>query len=55
MKDDIYIFFQVRLFDIIFMFKMTDFIIFAEWFTFFEIAPFFTEVGNMAPSFSKLE
>ena len=47
--------FQVRLFDIIFMFKMTDFIIFAERFTFFEMAPFFTEVGNMAPSFSKLE
>ena len=35
MKEDIYIFFQVRLFDIIFMFKMTDFIIFAERFMFF--------------------
>ena len=57
MKEDIYIFFfQVRLFDIIFMFKMTDFIIFAEHFTFFlRWPPFFTEVGNMAPSFSKLE
>ena len=31
----IYIYIQVRLFDIIFMFKMTDFIIFAERFTFF--------------------
>ena len=31
----IYIYIQVRLFDIIFMFIMTDFIIFAERFTFF--------------------
>ena len=56
MKEDIYIFFQVRLFDIIFMFKMTDFIIFAERFMFFlRWPPFFIEVGNIAPSFSKLE
>ena len=48
MKEDIYrFFFQVRLFDIIFMFKMTDFIIFAEQFTFFW--------ATWPPSFSKLE
>ena len=43
MKEDIYIyFFQVRLFDIIFMSKMTDFIIFAEQFTFFWDGPLFS-------------
>ena len=50
-------FFQVRLFDIIFMFKMTDFIslYLQNGFCFLRWLPFFTEVGNMAPSFSKLE
>ena len=39
------------------MFKMTDLIILAKQFVnvFFEMAPFLTEVGNMAPSVSKLE
>ena len=33
------------------MFKMTDFIIFAERFTFFEMAPFFHRSGQHGPFF----
>ena len=52
MKKDIYIFFfQVHLFDILFMFKMTDFIIFAEGFTFFWDSPFFHRSGQHGPFF----
>ena len=52
MKEYIYIFFQVCLFDIIFiMFKMTDLIILAEQFTFFWDGPFFHRRGQHGPFF----
>ena len=56
MKEDMYIFF--------FKYAYLTLFLCLEWLTllylqnglrFFEMAPFFTEVGNMAPSFSKLE